>query len=168
MHDLKLTINLKDFRMYYNMTSPSEIKRYAKKLSEIYHGYKDSMCQFLQGNLCFEKGSTCRIDNFKNFEIFWIFLWQFWLKTALTTAGFIIYSGTRSSLNYMLNTDFPRSNMEKLFREQKNGGKGEFAGAILSRVPKDHPEEQPSLFMWVIYNLLTKCYQLLKYPNLTD
>lgn len=46
----------------------------------------------------------------------------------------------------MLNSDFPRSNMEKLFLEQKNGGKGEFAGAILSRVPKDHPEEQPSHF----------------------
>ena len=31
------------------MTSQTEIKQYALKVSEVYHGYRDAMCQFLQG-----------------------------------------------------------------------------------------------------------------------
>ena len=48
-HNMKLKIEPNVFRYYCQMTSRAEIKQYAKKISEVYHGYRDAMCQFLQG-----------------------------------------------------------------------------------------------------------------------
>ena len=54
-------------------------------------------------------------------------------------------SGTRSSLMYKDNSDFPRSDMEKLFREQQQGGRSEWCENVAATVPTDEPEDQPAL-----------------------
>ena len=51
MHKMKLTIDVKVFRMYCEMDSQAEIRQYARKLAEIYHGFRDAMCSFLQGEI---------------------------------------------------------------------------------------------------------------------
>ena len=55
-----------------------------------------------------------------------------------------IISGTRSSLEYRNNSDFPRSDMEKLFRAQQTSGRSEWCGRVAATVPSDEPTDQPS------------------------
>ena len=47
---------------------------------------------------------------------------------------------------YKDNSDFPKTDMQRLFTDQQNGGRSKFGEQIFAAVPKDEPDGQPNLF----------------------
>ena len=70
--------------------------------------------------------------------------------------------GTRSSLEYRNNSDFPRDDVVKLFREQQASGRSKWCEKVVATVPTDEPKDQPPMFKWVLTVMILRDIKLCK------
>ena len=68
--------------------------------------------------------------------------------------------GTRSSLEYRNNSDFPRDDVVKLFREQQASGRSKWCEKVVATVPTDEPKDQPPMFKWVLTVMILRDIKL--------